>query len=216
MQLPRWCFVCQAELIHSLPIPICPDCRRELPWLHGDNALQVLMIGRPQHGVVRAQLRSVFAYETPIPRLLTSWKKHNNQLVGNWLIRLAVEATVFAATHIVVPVPQHWRTMLWRGHQPTRTLALRLAQHNYCSVHELLQKKRSNPPQKGLTNPQRRINVRGVFKVQQPQQLQQYVARPLLLVDDVMTTGTTIRACLLQCYRAGFCQLSAFTIARVD
>ena len=70
---------------------------------------------------------------------------------------------------------------------------------------------RETASQTGLTRRQRRLNLRGAFAVVQPGPIQ---GRTILLVDDVMTTGTTAGECARVLLRAGAKQVFVATVAR--
>jgi ComF family protein len=70
---------------------------------------------------------------------------------------------------------------------------------------------RDTASQTGLTRHQRRLNLRGAFAVIQPECIK---GRSILLVDDVMTTGTTAGECARVLLRAGVKQVFVATVAR--
>lgn len=98
----------------------------------------------------------------------------------------ALEAAEF---DIVVPVPYFWTQRFRQQHHPSftmsetisRCLKVRLGRH-------ILSKIRKTPAQTTLTGSQRRTNLRNAFRVHGKSSL---TGRNLLLVDDVLTTGTT-------------------------
>ena len=76
----------------------------------------------------------------------------------------------------------------------------------------LLERRRPTSSQTGLTNHQRRANLRGAFFAPRPAELQNH---PILLVDDVFTTGTTAAECSRVLLRAGARMVAVATVARV-
>jgi orotate phosphoribosyltransferase len=72
---------------------------------------------------------------------------------------------------------------------------------------------RATAPQAGLTNAQRRLNMRGAFRVKHGVRLD---GRRILVVDDVFTTGATASACARALKRAGAAHVSLLTLARTD
>lgn len=70
---------------------------------------------------------------------------------------------------------------------------------------------RETASQTGLTRHQRRANVRGAFAVTSPEKVR---GRSILLVDDVMTTGTTVNECSRVLLRAGAKEVFVATVAR--
>jgi predicted amidophosphoribosyltransferase len=76
-----------------------------------------------------------------------------------------------------------------------------------------LQRSRYTNPQAGLTEAERRKNLKGSFVVRRPGEL---ARKRILLVDDVFTTGATLRAAAEALKKAGVERVIALTLARVD
>ncbi|WP_020677288.1 ComF family protein [Geopsychrobacter electrodiphilus] len=111
---------------------------------------------------------------------------------------------------IIVPVPMHVSRLRQRGYNQSLLLAKMLAfklRRPLCS--QVLQRIKDNPPQQGLGARQRALNLGGAFV--SPRRLD---GRGILLVDDVMTTGATIRACAQALMVAGSGQVRVAVIAR--
>ena len=94
-----------------------------------------------------------------------------------------------AKFEVIVPVPHHWTDRLTSRHLPPETLAGRIARLlNVPLGSHILAKVRRTPPQTALEPTERRNNLRGAFRlIGRPQLAGSHV----LLVDDVLTTGTT-------------------------
>ncbi|MEW5724508.1 MAG: ComF family protein [Thermodesulfobacteriota bacterium] len=114
---------------------------------------------------------------------------------------------------LVLPMPLHSRRLKKRGFNQ----ALLLAQALYAPWPgivrwDLLRRTRPTRPQVGLSEEQRKRNVRGAFVVEQPQLLE---GRPVILVDDVYTSGATARECAKVLRQAGVDRVLVLTLARV-
>jgi ComF family protein len=115
----------------------------------------------------------------------------------------------------VVPVPLHRGRRRQRGFNQAEMIARAAVERLGPGVKMqpgLLERKRSTSSQTGLTNHQRRANLRGAFVVPRPAELRNH---PILLVDDVFTTGTTAAECSRVLLRAGALQVAVATVARV-
>ncbi len=89
----------------------------------------------------------------------------------------------------VVPVPLHWLRRLERGYNQAETLAWALAHRLRVPCRaRWLWRTRHTPHQTGLSVTARRENVKGAFRARPRQELR---GRTIVLVDDVMTTGST-------------------------
>ena len=114
---------------------------------------------------------------------------------------------------ILMPVPLH-RTRLWsRGfnqsalvvHELSRRLELR-------SEVLALRRTKRTPPLKGMSPLQRRKAVAGAFRVHDKKAI---AGKTVILIDDVLTTGSTAEACARTLKRAGAARVELITWARV-
>jgi ComF family protein len=133
---------------------------------------------------------------------------------GRTLGRLVVEAAALAAgpdPALIVPVPLHTRPLRRRGFNPAALLARSLARASGAAIAPTgLNRLRDTPSQTGLDRGARRRNVRGAF-----------AAAPRLrapsdvwLVDDVVTTGATLREAARALRAAGARRIVAVCAAR--
>lgn len=117
---------------------------------------------------------------------------------------------------IVVPVPLHSKKLLQRGFNQSELIARAavklMALETRLQVNSgVLERRRETQSQIGLSRHQRRENMRGAFSVASPGEI---AGRELLLVDDVMTTGTTASECARVLMRAGASKVFVATVAR--
>ncbi len=113
---------------------------------------------------------------------------------------------------LVVPVPHHWRQRVWR----TQLAPVTLARAVSCAVGvpmdlSVVKKVKFTPQQASLTPSQRRANLRGAFAVAGGVRLR---GGRILVVDDVLTTGTTADRVARALLDAGAAEVDAAVIAR--
>jgi ComF family protein len=111
----------------------------------------------------------------------------------------------------VTPVPLHWRRQWQRGFNQSELLARGIARRCGIPVIHALKRVRPTVAQAGLSNTGRRQNVAAAFRPRRTVE-----GKRILLIDDVMTTGSTAAACALALKRAGAAKVSLLTVARVD
>lgn len=117
-----------------------------------------------------------------------------------------------AAPAAVVPVPAPFWRRVRRGFHPAESIADGVARRLRIPLRTGVLRRRHAPPQTGLSGAARRRNVRGVFRARRfPAALR---GQPLLLVDDVSTTGSTARAGSRELIRAGSGRVEVLTFAR--
>ncbi len=113
----------------------------------------------------------------------------------------------------IVPVPLHWRRRWKRGFNQSELLAGVLARATGIKVRGALGRVQATATQAGLSNSARRRNVAQAFHCRRPGTVS---GKRILLVDDVMTTGSTATACAGALKRAGAARVVLLTVARAD
>lgn len=117
----------------------------------------------------------------------------------------------------VAPVPLHWLRQWHRGFNQSELLARRIARRCGVPLVLALRRRRSTTAQAGLSNTRRRQNVSGAFAVPAGDRWRAEIrSKRILLIDDVMTTGSTAAACAFALKRAGAARVALLTLARVD
>jgi len=124
-------------------------------------------------------------------------------------------ADYWADEPVLVPVPLHrWRQFERRYNQSTE-LARALARRTGLSVETgLVSRSRRTRQQVGLSVDARHRNVAGAFTAH-PDVLRRLKGRGVVLVDDVITTGSTVKAITRELKRAGVVKIDVISFARV-
>jgi ComF family protein len=138
------------------------------------------------------------------------------RLLAQAIAQLAAEAP---AEMLVVPVPLHRSKYAERGFNQARLLAvdaLRFLHKTHPAwrltlAPSTLMRLRATVSQAGLTSRGRRLNLRGAFTVSDPAAI---ASRHILLIDDIFTTGATVRAASQALIRAGAASVWVATLAR--
>jgi ComF family protein len=158
-------------------------------------------------------------YDGELRELIHLLKYENVRPAANLLGAYLAEAIGWLHLDVgawkIVPVPLHGSRRRQRGFNQAELIAC-AAQRRLGSVFEiksgLLQRRRETSTQTGLTQHQRRANLRGAFVVANPAEVRDH---QILLVDDVFTTGTTASECSRVLLRAGARAVAVATVARV-
>ena len=117
------------------------------------------------------------------------------------------------AVDLVLPMPLSPQRLAERGHNPALLLARRLAPGRVQAG--LLLRTRHTPPQRSLPRAERLKNVRGAFQVD-PLRVAELAGHRVALVDDVMTTGASVREAASALQSAGAADVTVLVLARTD
>ena len=118
----------------------------------------------------------------------------------------------FDAMEAILPVPLHAVKARSRGYNQSELIAAHLARRTGLRLLKgTLRRTRNTPSQSGLGLARREINVRGAFGVKDRQTIS---GKRLILVDDVLTTGATVDACVEVLLQAGAEEVCVLTVAR--
>lgn len=220
--LPARCAGCGTIVgeVHSF----CPDCWKQIHFL-GDNgcstcglpleATDAELCGACIAVPPRIQrTRSAVAYDDLSRDIAIRLKYGRKVALARTMARYMTSHVACGdEDSILVPVPLH-RGRLWqRGFNQSALVARELArQTGLRSEPRLLRRIRRTPPLKGMSLSQRRRTVAGAFSVDPSVNLQ---GRTVVLVDDVLTTGSTANACARALKRAGAERVELVSWARV-
>jgi predicted amidophosphoribosyltransferase len=199
------CGDCRGKMRPTLE-PLCPVCGTFLPEATGTCGPCRL---RPPPFV---RHRSYAAYEGTLREAIILYKFGEIEPLKHLLAELyleAIERELPGAFDAVVPVPADRRRR--RGFQPVRAAGRVLARRLGIPCRSgLLLKRKSTPPQVGLTQARRLANLDGAFALAPGTRA---AGLSVLLIDDVTTTGTTIRKCAAVLGKGG-ARVTALTLAQ--
>jgi len=115
---------------------------------------------------------------------------------------------------LVIPIPLHWMRKNWRGYNQAEILARIVAEIlGFQFTPNILRRTQFTKPQTQLSRDERLENLRGVFALQESSK-EKIANRAILLVDDVWTTGATIKECGKVSKRNGAKKVWALTLSR--
>ena len=219
--LPPRCAGCGTIVgdVHSF----CADCWRQMEFL-GDSGCS--SCGLPLHATEAtscavclakppriARTRAAVAYDELSRGLAIRLKYGRKVAIARTMARYMAPLVGDGADRLLVPVPLH-RTRLWsRGFNQSALVAAELSRRLGISSDALaLSRTRRTPPLKGMSPAQRRKTVRGAFRIRNPSAV---AGKTVILVDDVLTTGSTAEACARTLKRAGAARVELVSWARV-
>lgn len=157
--------------------------------------------------------RSIGAYEGVLLEAIHMFKYSGKTSLAKPLGKLMADGFSNKGCDLVVPVPLHKTRLKERGFNQSLFLARELAAiHNLPVDYIHLKRIRATDPQINLKEKERVKNVRGAFAAANGKV---FIDKHILLIDDVYTTGATIRECGRILKRAGAKGIDVLTLARV-
>jgi ComF family protein len=223
---PPVCLLCDAT--GNGTRDLCAGCFRDLPWnrlacrrcalplvVGANGATPELCghcIGAPPP-VTRALSPLIYRY--PADQLILQLKFAHRLASGRVLGELLSEYIAAAGEplpEMVVPVPLHRQRLRKRGFNQATELARAVTRRlNLPLVTNLCQRTRATGVQSTLAAEARRRNVRGAFAVKRP-----LAARHIAIVDDVVTTASTVHALARVLQAAGATRVDVWSAARAS
>ena len=224
---PASCIGCRAQV--SEPGTLCPHCWSQLRFIEkpycpvlgipfnydfGENFMSAEAIADPPPF---RRLRSAVLHRGAAQRMAVALKFHDRTDLAPWMARWMLRAgrELLDECDVIVPVPLHkWRFWSRRFNQSAE-LARTLAQLSGkpFAPQAIIRIRRTNQ-QIGLGLKERKRNVDGAFRVPKEHDIH-LRGRRVLLIDDVYTTGSTVKATTRAILRGGAKSVDVLTFSRV-
>jgi len=213
---PDLCIVCGENLLRNEQ-HICLNCLHSIPktnfHLLSDNPIEKRFWGKvPIH---RGTAFFFFQKGSPFQKLLHSLKYKGNKEIGEILGKYAaadiVDSAYFETVDVIIPVPLHPKKYKKRGYNQSEWIAKGLSlilvkPYDTSSLNRV----RESTTQTKKSVFERYENTDGVFGLLDKNTLS---GKHVLLVDDVLTTGSTLEACIQALLKCEDVKVSIFTLA---
>lgn len=215
--LPQSCVLCRspsgnalvcAACVNAMPTDACACPRCALGGVDNDAVCGTCLAKPPPFDATIAAWRYAF----PADRLLQAFKYAGMLALAEpfaGALADAVAARDAARPDLVIAIPLSLRRQRERGFNHAHEIARRLAIRLDLSLEHALSRTRDAPPQAGLTLRERARNLRDAFAASRS-----VSGRAVAIVDDVMTTGATLRAASRALRAAGAARIDAWVVAR--
>ena len=213
---PRLCQACKANLLGTEDL-ICTDCLYNLPYtnfhLQAGNIVAQQFWGKVK--LEHAYALLYFEKGGKVQHLMHQFKYRGMQKIGNKLGSIAgaqlLQTPMLQTVDHIIPVPLHKSRMRERGYNQSANFAKGLASTLQATVLENnLVRAVKTSTQTRKSRFARFENMQQVFALARPEELQ---GKHILLVDDIITTGSTLEACAQELLKVPGLKLSIATIA---
>jgi ComF family protein len=192
------CDLCGVPLASTQVAASCPGCLHHPPAFTSARAAALYLPATTGLNPLAAAVRAL--------------KYRRRRRLADALGALLAERYPFSCDALLVPVPLHVRRLRARGFNQALLLARVLGRRRGLAVApRVLARIRPTEAQTGLPAVERRLNLRDAFVVRYPTVVE---GRPVVLVDDVLTTGATADACARVLLTAGARRVDVYTAGR--
>ena len=213
---PRTCNCCSTELARNEKI-VCTTCLHELPvtnyHLSNENPAKKVFYGRAE--IENAASLFYFRKKGMVQSLIHNLKYRGHEeisaFLGEWLGTELSEMENFRNIDVVVPVPLHKKKLKSRGFNQVEGFARKLAEKLDAEyVDDVLVKKYPGSTQALRNRLSRWGSMEETFLLENPGKIQN---KNVLLVDDIVTTGATLEACIEKLKQTEGVKVSIATMA---
>lgn len=215
---PPFCPLCSTPVAHEGMV--CPACLEQLDKTEEgnvrDNLVEDLFSGYPHFD--KGGAFWFYEKESPIATLIHR-AKYGMRATPYLIYYLAKEAAqgwletgFFDGIEVIIPVPLHKKRLRERGFNQAEWMAKGLNEVTGIPIDTThVERMRNNKHQASQSLKNRQSNVVGLFGVNHPEEMYR---KHILLVDDIITTGSTIRACLEAMKSFRGCHITVFALGK--
>ncbi len=205
---PNNCSICSTHLNHHEKY-ICLNCLYDLPYIETQLSLEKIFWGRVSVEKVYSLLNYQKGNQTQ--KILHELKYKNKSKLAYHLGTILGEKITNEKFDQIIPVPLHPKKLQKRGYNQSTLIAKGIESVIGIQVNEKnLIRNAFNLSQTKFSKYERWDNVKQIFSVVNPEY---FIKKHVLLIDDVLTTGATIEACVAELLKIKDCKVSIATLA---
>lgn len=224
--MPPACMLCRTPVTRALSL--CADCWSTLPAIGNHCCIQCSTplptewqteshcLGCLHKPPPFTEARAPYIYDAAARQMVLGFK--NGREAWASVLARAMARTApdwIAPGRLLIPVPLHRWRLASRGYNQAQLLASALCRIGGADLgRDWLIRQRATPSTRGMSRRQRERNVEGAFRIRLAM-ADRIKGAAITLVDDVMTTGATARACAGQLMQAGAVRVDVLVYARV-
>lgn len=196
--IPRQCVVCNRVLSHAEKC-LCTFCNINIPRTHyhlqTDNYME-----KQFWGLIPVERVTAFfhyqkgnEYRSIIHALKYKGRKDVGETMGSQFAREIQASGFFDNIDLIIPIPLHHKRFRNRGYNQSEYIARGIASISQIPINnQAIIRKMHTDTQTAYSVTERWENIKDAFELRQPKGL---TGKHILLIDDVLTTGATIKAC---------------------
>lgn len=200
----------------------CAGCKKEGSFLCSECEEKIEIKETPSHLPLKTKIEKIYCateYRQDIVKdLIYDYKYKFIKEIKNELSRLIIkhlEKTGFEkkGNYLIIPVPLHKKRLRWRGFNQSELLAKKIGEHFKIPMeNRALTRIKYTAPQALQENKEERLkNLKGAFECKNSKILEN---KHIILVDDIATTGSTIKECAKTLLANGAAKISVVVVAK--
>ncbi len=216
--LPRFCPSCDKKLLPNESV-VCPDCISKIK-LAEDERIHSEFVRKFSSSGIISDFISLYVFEKDkeLQHIIHSLKYNQKFLTGKFLGSILGKNLKQRITNweidYIIPVPLHHLKKAERGYNQSFYIAKGLGKElNIPVAQNFIKRKRFTESQTTMSLKERQENIEGAFQAKRNLELN---GKNILLVDDVITTGSTIGECGKVLIKAGANKVYAISVAIAD
>ena len=216
--LPRFCPSCNKKLLPKESV-VCPECISRIKLAEDERIKSEFTRKFSSSGIISDFVSLyVFKKDKELQHIIHSLKYNKRFLTGKFLgkiVGINLKQKIFEwKIDYIIPVPLHHLKKAERGYNQSFYIAKGLSKElGIPVVQSFIKRKRFTESQTTMTLKERQENIGGAFKAKRNLNLKE---KNILLVDDVITTGSTIGECGKVLLKARANEIYAVSVAIAD
>jgi len=211
------------SLILDLLFPsFCAGCKKEGSFLCKDCKEKIEILNTPSHIGMDSHIKKLYCATTYkndiLEKLIYDFKFQFISQIKNELSELLLDHLKEVGfkkddDHILIPVPLHKKRLMWRGFNQSEVLAEVIGKElGIPVINNALIRKINTEPQSKIEKRKIRIkNIKNVFKLKDSKLIEN---KKIILVDDITTTGSTLKECAKELKKGNPSEITAFIVAK--
>jgi len=219
---PETCPVCHEASSDHTTAPICTGCWDSINPYKGpkcgkcgiplDSDSSIICGECIKDEPAYNSVRSFGLYKGPLRKAINLLKYHNMKRLSKPLSKVMLQMDIPKAD-AVIPIPLYKDRLRQREFNQSALLAKYTAKNTGAALLvDCLVKIKDTKPQVGLSSRERRRNIKNAFDVEKKEFIK---GKDILLMDDVITTGATVRECSRVLKKAGAANIYVLALAHV-
>jgi len=208
-----FCATCDESLATLAASLACPKCAAPMPdgsacpFCHGNGIYPF------------EQIVALGPFREPLRKMVHEMKYHHRwplaEALADRMLKLPRIAHLLDQTDVLIPTPLHWSRHIRRGYNQANSLAHRLGRHrkNLAVIPAIVRLKRTSAQTTVRSRADRAANLRFAFALLRPGEI---TGKRIALIDDVLTTGSTLKAAASAIKDAAPASISAIVLAVAD